>query len=117
MRHHPNILWIIGESLLIGVSAFVAGYLWPHPSPAPVITESVWTPPVAQSQSAEPAGASAQESHAAQQNFVASTGGTKYHPVSGCSYADRIKPENKIFFATQQEAQAAGYQPSTCLTK
>ncbi len=52
-----------------------------------------------------------------QGNFVASKSGTKYHPIEGCSFADRIKPENKIYFSTEKEAQAAGYEPSTCLTK
>ncbi len=47
-------------------------------------------------------------------NFVASKSGSKYHPVNNCSYADRIKPENKIFFVTEEEARGAGYLPSSC---
>lgn len=49
--------------------------------------------------------------------FVASKSGTKYHPSTGCSFVDRIKPENRIYFSTEEEAQNAGYEPSTCLTK
>lgn len=49
--------------------------------------------------------------------FVASSSGTKYHPVEGCSFADRIKPENKIYFDSEEQAKAAGYEPSSCLTK
>ncbi|MFH0830757.1 MAG: hypothetical protein V1895_01725 [Parcubacteria group bacterium] len=58
-----------------------------------------------------------EESDAPKQNFVASSSGTKYHPIEGCSFADRIKPENKIYFSTEQEAQAAGYEPSSCFTR
>ena len=39
---------------------------------------------------------------------VVSKNGTKYH-FSWCSSASRIKPENQIWFNTEQEAIAAGY--------
>lgn len=42
------------------------------------------------------------------QSFVASQSGTRYYHVS-CGSANRIKEENKVFFATEMEAQAAGY--------
>lgn len=46
--------------------------------------------------------------------FVASKSGTKYYPV-GCGSAKRIKPENQVFFATEDAAVAAGYaRASTC---
>lgn len=44
--------------------------------------------------------------------YVASKGGTKYH-LPWCSGAQRIKEENKIFFATKTEAEAAGYTPAS----
>lgn len=40
--------------------------------------------------------------------YVASKSGTKYHLVT-CSGAKRIKDENKVFFATKNDAEAAGY--------
>jgi hypothetical protein len=40
--------------------------------------------------------------------YVASKSGTKYHLVT-CSGAKNIKEANKLFFATAQEAEAAGY--------
>jgi len=40
--------------------------------------------------------------------FVASKSGTRYHHIT-CPGAKRIKEENKIFFRTSLEAQAAGY--------
>jgi len=41
-------------------------------------------------------------------NYVASKSGTKYHHRS-CPGAKQIKAENKIWFSTALEAQAAGY--------
>jgi len=46
--------------------------------------------------------------------FVASKGGTKYH-WSWCSYAEKIKETNKIWFNSEKEAQAAGYSPCGCI--
>lgn len=46
-----------------------------------------------------------------QKSFVASKNGKKYHYV-WCESASGIKDENKIFFATKEEAKAAGYEPA-----
>jgi len=47
-------------------------------------------------------------------NYVASKTGTKYY-LPSCATAKRIKDENKVWFATKQQAEAVGYQPSsTC---
>lgn len=43
--------------------------------------------------------------------FVASKNGTKYY-LPSCSGANRIKEENKIFFASAQEAKESGYEPA-----
>ncbi len=48
------------------------------------------------------------------QNFVAAKSGTKYYPKD-CGSANRIKPENKIYFSTEKEAEEKGYSRSaTC---
>lgn len=44
--------------------------------------------------------------------YVASRNGTKYYPV-GCSAANRINEENKIYFLSTGEAEAAGLTAST----
>jgi len=44
----------------------------------------------------------------ANQVYVASKSGARYHHVS-CPGAKQIKEENKIFFSTPQAAEAAGY--------
>ena len=47
--------------------------------------------------------------------FVASRGGTKYH-WPWCSYGEKIKEVNKIWFNSEKEAKAAGYSPCACIT-
>jgi hypothetical protein len=42
---------------------------------------------------------------------VASKNGTKYH-FPWCSGAQRIKEENKVWFASIEEARGAGYTPA-----
>lgn len=49
---------------------------------------------------------------AEEKRFVASLSGTKYH-LPNCVGAKQIKEENKIWFATQEEAHIAGYEPAT----
>ena len=41
-------------------------------------------------------------------NFVASKNGSKYYS-KGCSGASRIKAANQVWFASSQDAEAAGY--------
>ena len=43
--------------------------------------------------------------------YVASRNGAKYYPTE-CSGANRIKEENKIYFTTPEQAEAAGYELS-----
>ena len=45
-------------------------------------------------------------------NFFASSRGKKYYPID-CSAGKTIKQENKIYFATGEEAQKAGYTLSS----
>jgi len=46
--------------------------------------------------------------------FVGSRSGSKYH-WPWCSYAQKIKEENKVWFKDEAEAQAAGYSPCSCI--
>jgi len=58
--------------------------------------------------------ASTLEEGATQDNFVASKNGTKYYP-KGCGGINRINIENRIYFATEQQAQEKGYtRTNTC---
>jgi Metal binding domain of Ada len=49
---------------------------------------------------------------ASEGGYVASKSGEKYH-LPWCSGAKRIKEENKIWFKTKAEAEAAGYEPAS----
>lgn len=55
-----------------------------------------------------PTEASLQESG----GYVASKSGTKYH-LPWCGSAKQIKEANKIWFATKEEAEKAGYTPAS----
>ena len=44
--------------------------------------------------------------------YVASKSGTKYH-LPWCGSAKQIKEANKIWFATKEEAERAGYTPAS----
>jgi hypothetical protein len=45
------------------------------------------------------------------EKYVGSKNGTKYH-LPWCSGALRIKEENKVWFASKSDAEAAGYSPA-----
>jgi hypothetical protein len=54
----------------------------------------------------------AQKTFSLDANFVASVSGTKYYPVD-CGSVSRIKEENRVYFVTDEEAQAAGLDRTT----
>lgn len=43
--------------------------------------------------------------------FVASKSGSVYYP-KGCKSVNRIKPENRVLFETEEEAEAGGLTPA-----
>lgn len=45
-------------------------------------------------------------------HYVASKNGTVYH-LPWCAGAQRIKDANKVWFASKEEAEAAGYRPAS----
>ena len=48
------------------------------------------------------------------QAFVASKTGKKYYPA-GCAGINRIKPENRVYFSSEKDAQEKGYtRTATC---
>lgn len=49
-----------------------------------------------------------QNSNSTGKNFFASNRGSKYYSL-GCSAGKTIKQENRVYFATGEEAEAAGY--------
>lgn len=47
-----------------------------------------------------------------QKKYVASKSGTKYY-LPSCAGANRIKEENKVWFASVEEARAKGLEPAS----
>ena len=45
-----------------------------------------------------------------ERKFVGSKNSNKFHNPS-CTWAQRIKPENRVYFASVAEAEKAGYVP------
>jgi len=45
-----------------------------------------------------------------QHTYVGSVNSNKYH-YPDCQWAEKIKPENEIWFSDKEEAEAAGYVP------
>lgn len=48
--------------------------------------------------------------------LVGSVNGTKYY-FPTCGEVGRIKEENRISFVSEEEAKAAGYEPSACVER
>jgi len=53
----------------------------------------------------------AQQTPTGEKKYVGSKNGTKYH-LPWCSGAARIAEENKVWFSSKEEAEAAGYTPA-----
>ena len=45
--------------------------------------------------------------------LVGSKNSNKYHRLD-CQWANRIKPENKVCFSSEEDAIQKGYQPASC---
>ncbi|HYF29320.1 MAG TPA: Ada metal-binding domain-containing protein [Candidatus Paceibacterota bacterium] len=74
--------------------------------------DRLWIEELSTEARAQPAAVAAPAAAAATSGtYVASKSGTKYH-LPSCSGAKRIKEENKVWFATKEAAEAAGYAPA-----
>ncbi|MDD2730508.1 MAG: Ada metal-binding domain-containing protein [Candidatus Portnoybacteria bacterium] len=108
-RNQADIALVIGF-ILVALIAFGAGRLTaPETVKNPLVVEQPFPETVSQAGAGQ-----GNRAENAQGQFVASRGGTKYH-WPWCSYAEKIKDENKIWFNSEAEAQAAGYSPCACL--
>jgi hypothetical protein len=73
-------------------------------------------PTVAESQASEnAAGQVLSGSTQAGKLFAASKNSTLYH-TPDCQYVKRIKEENRVWFGSAEEAQAAGKSPHSCIS-
>ncbi len=102
--------------ILVGVAAFGLGRLsvvQGQPVALRVLyPEAVAAEPLANTAAvAQAAKADLAPQSVGQGAYVASRNGTKYY-LAACSGANRIKAENKVYFMSIAEAQAAGYEPA-----
>lgn len=65
------------------------------------------------------AGKNSMVENSAKQNgaaaYVASKNGGKYYPID-CGYVSRIKEENRVYYANNEEAEADGKEPADVCT-
>lgn len=94
--------------VLVGLSAFGLGRLSSPPQHAGLVIQlpDGSTQSAAAYRAAAPAATA--PTAAGEGAYVASKSGTKYY-LPSCSGASRIKEENKVWFATLAQAEAAGY--------
>ena len=120
-RNQADIVIFIGF-ILVALTAFGAGRLSaPEIVKNPVIIDEsgVKTGVNLSGTVSQTVNAAAGEIEAGQASakglFVASRGGTKYH-WPWCSYGEKIKLTNQVWFNSEPEAQAAGYSPCACIS-
>jgi hypothetical protein len=110
---------VAGIIVLVGMGSFLLGKSWessPEPQiiqrEAAAVIQTTETQEVAVTHDPEVLPVTKVEAAAAALpeagGYVASKNGTKYH-LPWCSGAKRILEENKVWFKTKEEAEAAGY--------
>ncbi|MEK7613880.1 MAG: Ada metal-binding domain-containing protein [Patescibacteria group bacterium] len=108
-REYWNDLFVIGVILVVSLASFGLGRL------SVLYTEKEeefaisYVPQVPSESIPQVAGVEAATPTA--QVYVASKLGSKYH-LPWCSGAQTMKEENKIYFNSKAEAEAAGYTPA-----
>lgn len=118
-KNRERVFLLLGV-ILVGVLCFEAGLLQGRVRPE---TPLVLSLPVSPESSSDSKGAGsaasslepvvAKSDGSANCVFVGSKNSTKYH-LTTCAAAKRIKPENRVCFASKEEAEKRGYRPS-CL--
>jgi hypothetical protein len=93
--------------VLVGLSAFGLGRLSVASVP-PAQTAAAYQAAGESAPTPAPAFAQPKTVSASEGQFVASKNGTKYY-LPSCSGVSKIKEENKVYFASAADAQAAGY--------
>ncbi|MBI4128853.1 MAG: hypothetical protein HY460_02265 [Parcubacteria group bacterium] len=106
-EHKGDIAWGVGVFVLLFI-AFAAGTITSGSRASIVIDYEKVTTGAALLQTLEHPVQSPEDENLP---FVASTNGTVYH-WKNSPWAERIKKENRIYFATEEEARAAGYRRS-----
>ncbi len=83
----------------------------PGDTPISVAPSALQASPKAAASKVEPSTATPSPTISSGGGYVASKTGKSYH-LPWCAGAKQIKEENKIYFSTKAEAEAAGYAPA-----
>ncbi len=103
-------VFIVAVIVFVGFGGFGLGRLSKiHEEKIPVFIENAATSGSILAGGAEPNQKSLDTKDG--KNYVASVSGSKYH-LPWCQGASAIKEENKIWFASEDAARAAGYSPA-----
>lgn len=113
-KNQSDIVLIIGI-ILIALISFGAGRLT-VPQKEPIVIENQGVKAIQQTAKIyqEDKNTSSDESSGVGENqgkLVGSKNSDKYH-LPECAGAKKIKPENQIWFQSEEEAQKAGYKPA-----
>lgn len=130
LEYEKKIILAVGIILIAAIS-FEAGFLHGSKNKGETVTiqksETATCPACPQNDTAASSSSAKQPNTSAKTEtptstdtkncpFVASKNSNKYH-LATCQWALRIKPENKICFASAEEAQQKGYQGAKCCIK
>lgn len=107
-KYQEQIFLTIGV-ILIALISFGAGRLSVERSEEPIIIKDADLATISQITNSP---ASKEEKR--EKMFVGSINSDKYH-LPDCSWAERIKPANQIWFESIEEAEEMGYQPANCV--
>jgi len=95
-------IWLVGMFIVFTGLGLLLGSIWAKEDQRPkLVIEQV------PASSNKPVKRNTSEKQSNKGNFVASRNGEKYYP-RGCGAVDRIHKENRIYFATEQQAQNSG---------
>jgi hypothetical protein len=110
VKQHRRDLWVGFCTLLVSWSAYNLGLIRARSGAVPlqearVFQERASEAPTPSLTPQPPRG----PAHTDLRVVVSKTSSSKKYHFSWCSSANRIKEQNKLWFATEQAAQAAGY--------
>lgn len=114
-ENQGEIVTILG-CVFIGLICFALGRLTAGGPKEEVLFQPATLVTSQNSETTKSEGKSVLQVKTEQIQFVASKSGSKYH-WPWCSFAERIKEENRIYFGSEQEAQAAGYSRCSSFAK
>ncbi|MEK9148267.1 MAG: Ada metal-binding domain-containing protein [Patescibacteria group bacterium] len=114
LKENQRDLYLASLVFLVSVASFGLGRLsviWPEKEPIRIENQELGIMNQESGSNISNPNSSSVIPNSTAGRFVASRNGSAYH-LPECPGAKQIKEENKIWFATAEEARAAGYKPA-----